>query len=638
MAVVGVLGPHVLSIGFPRREQARNQMAVLIPTLASVLRRMTAGERRFAQRLESHLEDDYLCWYDVPVGPQGLHPDFLVLHPKRGLLVLEVKDWKLERIGSIDRTRVQLLVDGHEKREANPLEQARQYAFVVCRLFESDPALIGQPGTPYQGRLVFPWGCGVVLANISRMAFAATDLGNVIPAERVICQDEMVESVEPEMFQRRLWAMFGVTFPCLLSMPQIDRIRYHLFPEIRISQGALNLASSAEPAETTVPDIVRVMDLQQEQLARSLGDGHRIIHGVAGSGKTMILGYRAHHLAQVLHKPILVLCYNKTLAARLDQMVRERELSEKVNAHSFHSWCMRQLQLYHVPRPVGEGDEVWPRVVEAVIKGVERGQIPRAQYGAVLIDEGHDFEPEWLKLVVQMVDPDTNSLLVLYDDAQSINNPRERLGFSFSELGIQARGRTTILRLNYRNTTEVMKVACEFARELLSPKEAEEDAIPLVAPESAGRRGPAPELTQFPNLEEELEFIVERARTFHEAGTPWKDMAVLIRYHRQGERIAEAIRTAGIPFDWLGRDRTNSRFQPADDSVKILTMHSSKGLEFPVVFIPCLDSMPSPRLEVASEAKLLYVAMTRAMDRLMLTHHAGSAFVDRLQEAVHKSE
>jgi superfamily I DNA and RNA helicase len=40
------------------------------------------------------------------------------------------------------------------------------------------------------------------------------------------------------------------------------------------------------------------MDLQQEHLARSLGDGHRVIHGVAGSGKTMILAYRCQHLAQ----------------------------------------------------------------------------------------------------------------------------------------------------------------------------------------------------------------------------------------------------------------------------------------------------------------------------------------------------
>ena len=53
--------------------------------------------------------------------------------------------------------------------------------------------------------------------------------------------------------------------------------------------------------------------------------------------------------------------------------------------------------------------------------------MPRAQYGAVLVDEGHDFEPEWLKLVAQMVHPETNSLLVLYDDAQSINRRKARL-------------------------------------------------------------------------------------------------------------------------------------------------------------------------------------------------------------------
>jgi len=63
------------------------------------------------------------------------------------------------------------------------------------------------------------------------------------------------------------------------------------------------------------------MDLQQEQLARSLGVGHRAIHGVAGSGKTMILGYRAEYLAKAAagadaDKPVLVLCYNQPLGGQ----------------------------------------------------------------------------------------------------------------------------------------------------------------------------------------------------------------------------------------------------------------------------------------------------------------------------------
>lgn len=189
---------------------------------------------------------------------------------------------------------------------------------------------------------------------------------------------------------------------------------------------------------------------------------------------------------------------------------------------------------------------------------------------------------------------------MLYDDAQSINRRKARRGFSFAEVGIQARGRTTILRMNYRKTAQIMAVACEFARDLLSAKEAE------------------------------LAYVVERAKALHKGGTAWKDMAILFRYIKQGERFAEAMGRAGIPYDFFQKNK----YLPGNDKVKILSMHSSKGLEFPVVFLPCLDSMPAPSMDVAAEAKLLYVAMTRAMERLHMTHHAGSVFVDRLRAAV----
>jgi hypothetical protein len=78
-------------------------------------------------------------------------------------------------------------------------------------------------------------------------------------------------------------------------------------------------------------------------------------------------------------------------------------------------------------------------------------------------------------------------------------------------VGIEARGRTTILRLNYRNTAEVLGVACEFAREVLTPAAAEEDGVPLVEPASAGRHGPPPELVRLPSLKAEAE-LSSRAR------------------------------------------------------------------------------------------------------------------------------
>lgn len=616
-------------------------MAQLFPALNSVLNRMTSGERRFARRLESHLENDYLAWYESLLGRRRHHPDFVLLHPRRGILVLEVKDWKLETIRHMDPATATLLTDKGEKTRPNPLEQARQYAHQVVNVLEGDPVL-QQDHPSYAGQLIAPWGYGVVLANISRKQFDTTDLGEVLPASAVICQDEMVESVDPEAFQKRLWDMFHVVFPCTLSLPQVDRIRWHLFPEIRLEdpvQGGLDLPavpdSDEHAAPQSVPDLVRVMDLQQEQLARSMGGGHRVIHGVAGSGKTMILGYRCLYLAQHLRKPILVLCYNATLAAQLQAIIDRHGLGERVAVRNFHRWCLDQVKLYNVARPEADSDaEFYEALVERVIAGVDAGQIPRAQYGAVMIDEGHDFRADWLRLVSQMVDPETDNLLLLYDDAQSIYQGGGKRGFSFKSVGIKAAGRTTILRLNYRNTSEVLQAAYRFAEGIVNPQEAEEDGIPVVSPESAGRRGPPPELHRFKRFADELQFIAKQAMALHEEGTAWNQMAVIYRRHFMGETAARVLAEAGLPVAWLQQDRQSRRFRPEEDTLKITTMHSSKGLEFPVVFIPGLGYMPNSEDDEEEEARVLYVAMTRAMDNLYLTAHEDSTFTKRLNAVV----
>ena len=137
-------------------------------------------------------------------------------------------------------------------------------------------------------------------------------------SHRVICKDEMTESVEPEDLQSCLWDMFPLMMRGAMSLPQLDRVRWIMFPQVRVqTQGAL--FDDSDP-DAELPSIMRVMDLQQEQLARSLGDGHRVIHGVAGSGKTMILGYRAEYLAKAStasSKPILILCFNEPLGVKL---------------------------------------------------------------------------------------------------------------------------------------------------------------------------------------------------------------------------------------------------------------------------------------------------------------------------------
>jgi len=424
---------------------------------------MTPGEKRVARLFESHLEDDYLCWYETPVGIRERYPDFIVLHPGRGLLVLEVKDWSIETIHSADKAYFTLRLPTGEKRVTHPLEQARQCTYRLKESLEADPALCHADGA-HAGKLACPYAFGVIFTGITRAEFEACDLERVIKPNLVICKDELNATVDAEVFQTRLWNMFAHRFPTPLTLPQIERVRWHLFPELRIEPPAqANLFDADQDSvDSLFPDIVRLMDVKQERLAKGLGQGHRVIHGVAGSGKTLILGYRCIHLANRFDKPVLVLCFNVTLAASLRESMAERGLSEHVHARHFHDWCGDQLRAYHVERPPAGANYV-EALVQRVIDAAADGRIPRAQYGAVMIEEGHDFAPDWLRLVVSMVDPACDSVLLLYDDAQAIYRPRSELGFSLKSVGIKAQGRTTVLKINYRNTEQILSVAYRWS-------------------------------------------------------------------------------------------------------------------------------------------------------------------------------
>lgn len=614
-------------------------MAILIPSRSTCVSRMTPGERRFSQRLEDKLGDDYLCWYDVPVGPRYRHPDFVVLHPNRGILVLEVKDWAPETIVEMDRDRTTINTERGRVVEANPLRQAREYTMEITRLLQADPALCHPPEHRREGKLSMPWGFGVVLTGITRAQFDQMDLETFIAPANVICRDEMTESIDTEAFQKLLWDMFMMPFPCLLSLPQIERVRWHLFPQLRIvTQGELlpSLLPQDEVAPMEIPDLIRVMDLQQEQLARSLGDGHRVIHGVAGSGKTMILGYRCVELARRQHKPVLVLCYNKTLASRLEHLMVSHGVQDKVVVRHFHGWCSDQLKSYGLksPAPQAQANRYAELLVQAVIDGVEAGAIPRAQYGAVLIDEGHDFAPEWLRLVAQMVDPETNALLLLYDDAQTLYGNSGRRKFSFASVGIQAQGRTTVLRLNYRNTLEVLATAKAFAEEVLAAQDADEDHVPVIVPESAGRRGPLPELFQARSIWGEADLIALRIHEFIVTGATPNDFAVLCHSNQLANLIAGQLQKRGLPV-MLATDAHRRELFDGAPSVKVMTMHSSKGLEFDSVFIPGLCELaagPIDDLERRQQqVRLLYVAMTRALRQLNLSHHGDGPIVSQIR-------
>lgn len=590
---------------------------------------MTSGERRLAERLEDKLDEDYLLWYDVPMGPRNAHPDFCIMHPRRGILILEVKDWRLSTLSSVDRQTWEVLFNGIPKSVINPLEQARQYAHQVVDALQRDPQLVHAAG-PQQGKLAFPWSYGVVFPNITRKQFEDAQLQQAIAPNRVICQDEMVESMDPEALQSRLWDMFPFLMRGVMSLPQRERVRWIMFPQVRVA--AQESLFDAEDSGAELPAIMRVMDLQQEQLARSLGEGHRVIHGVAGSGKTMILGYRAETLAKASgpgSKPILVLCFNEPLAVQLASVMTAKGLAHRVQALHFHKWCREQLIAFGQALPgTMSAQQYVDALVDGVIRAVERRQIPAGQYQAVLIDEGHDFAPEWLKLITQMVDPATNSLLLLYDDAQSIYERRHSRRFSFKSLGIQAQGRTTILKINYRNTRQILHLATAVAADLLTPDDCDDDGIPLLAPMGCGRDGEPPLIIRLPSLGEEAQAIADALQQAHREGHAWGDMAVLCTDWKTMDLCAGVLKRRKLPVEM--RKRTGE-FNPAADAIHLMTMKVSKGLEFPVVAMPGIGHLEPTTEEEAETARVLYVAATRATHKLLVGLGGQGPIAQRLQ-------
>jgi Nuclease-related domain/AAA domain/UvrD-like helicase C-terminal domain len=617
-------------------------MAVFPQGLSHIDARCNAGERRVLHQLKRCLEDDYLVWHDVPIGPRARQPDFVVLSPRWGVLLLEVKDWKRSTLGAATRDSVELHTPRGRVTSAHPLRQARDVTLELVDLMRGDPALVHADG-PFAGKLLFPYGWGAVMSGLKR-ADVADDFDALFPPERTLLRDDLDETVEAMAFQRRLWGLFTVNYPHTLTLPQRDRIRWHLFPELRVStQGALDLAGDG-PRAPALPSLLQVMDLQQEQVARTLGEGHRVIHGAAGSGKTMILVYRAQFLAATARpeRPILVMCFNKALAGRLEALLRERGVDERVQVRTFHAWCLDLLRSYQIDVPaegLKRGTEPWfAAVADTVARAVDRGRVPGGQYHALLIDEAHDFEDAWLRIAARMVAPETHSLLVLYDDAQSIYRTRRgRRRLNFASLGIEARGRTSILRLNYRNTAEVLTLAMSCARHLLEGSDGggdEGDAeVPLVQPATAGRRGPLPVLGRLATPLAEAQWLADAAEAALESGLRPAQLVVLAPMKQQLHAIALQLRRRGLVVQ-SQHEADFHHFDWAVDGIKLMTLHAAKGLEFPWVAVAGLHALPLPHESEDDALRLLYVAMTRSTERLLLSASGESPLVARVAKAL----
>ena len=251
---------------------------------------------------------------------------------------------------------------------------------------------------------------------------------------------------------------------------------------------------------------------------------------------------------------------------------------------------------------------------------------PEAMFSHAIVDESQDLTLVGLQMIRSLVngpggtDVD-DGLFIVGDGAQKIYPG----GFTLGQAGIDVRGRSTVLRTNYRNTRQIIEtaMACtgDQAVNDLGDEYARGDADA-----EALRDGVDPVLVLADDFGSSIDFVAEQIQLLSQAGgLGLGDVGVCAPSNRLVKSTMTELKRAGLDSQDLAKFDGRG-----NDLVKVGTFHRAKGLEFKIVFLLGMSagSFPSPRLAGQAEAEYadqrslqisqLFVAMTRARDGLFV--------------------
>lgn len=249
------------------------------------------------------------------------------------------------------------------------------------------------------------------------------------------------------------------------------------------------------------------------------------------------------------------------------------------------------------------------------------------KYTHIIIDESQDLTKMQFDFIMQLYASNKNysSLLFVADTAQSIYDTSWLIkGRSFTSIGLDMTGRSNALAKNYRTTTQI----AEAAYSLIKNDDGIVSDNNYVKPSLIDRQGVYPVLKGFSTLKEEILYvkrmIIEKLSKTYKL----QDIVVVARTKRLLTEVSNYFGDEVPSALYHSKDGLNFR----NNDVKLLTMHSIKGLEFKVVILIGLNQRNLPSQVALREAddkefietmerKLLYVGMTRANERLYMSYH-----------------
>lgn len=252
------------------------------------------------------------------------------------------------------------------------------------------------------------------------------------------------------------------------------------------------------------------------------------------------------------------------------------------------------------------------------------GRKPR--YASIIIDEGQDFSDNAYRLIRALAGEEhPNDIFIVGDSHQRIyrNHP------ILSKCGINVRGRSSILKINYRTTEEIRKQALLLLKGISFDDL--DEGFDLGDKCQSLTHGEKPIVENFGNANDEFDFILREVKKLKDNGVSLTDICVVARTKKLVDDYIALFTRAGIRSYAIKRNKADDR---SFDGLRVATMHRVKGLEFKYVFIAAVNNRIIPlssainkadtvseEESITSEKCLLYVAMTRAQKGVYITSY-----------------
>lgn len=345
------------------------------------------------------------------------------------------------------------------------------------------------------------------------------------------------------------------------------------------------------------------LDTHQAKAAHRDVDGVLAITGPPGSGKTLVLCARANWLAD-LHPDweIRVLCYNRMLVPYLTKLTSGHANIGVQTVGKFSAALGVRMSL-------DDPD----RASQDLIKAKQHGVKPL--FDAVLIDEWQDFFPAWTALAELALKSGRGGMVVAGDPKQALYHD---LGMSAA---VSLPTESVSLLRPYRSTRQILDVTSALANQL-----------DVEGRDHAFEGEPADLVWATTQVEQSAAVARDVLLLLSDGERQPQDIGVLVTRKWAMGGVTRALTEAGVPCRVVYPSQADG-LDLAEPCVKILTVHSAKGLEFDVVFLVGLEQLPDPdgTDSVDRHGRTGYVGATRARDQLVLSYSKDNAYLERIR-------